>query len=175
MAPPDELPAERPLITFVLREKEALKITAEQEQKLRALRADFERELARREAEVRVAEVNVRELLAAETPDLAKVEPEVKRIAALRGETRFRRIQTIQNGLAVLTKEQRQHLARHERHVAGGMMGGGMSMGRGRMAPGGMMGHGSQSGGQPGAGAAPAAPGQAAPQPTPGTSGEHRH
>jgi len=118
---------DRPLISILLRERELFRITAEQEQKLRALRADYEKDAARGGAEIRVAEVDLRELLAADAPDLSKVEAQVKKIAALQGDLRFRRIQTLQAGLALLTKEQRQQLDRRLHQVGPmGMMGGGM-------------------------------------------------
>ncbi len=126
---------DRPLISLLLRHREMFHLTPEQEQRLRALRADYEKDVARGEAEVRVAEVDLREMLAAEAPDLSQVEAQVKRIAALQGELRFRRIRTLQAGLALLTKEQRQQLDRHLDHM--GMMGGGMGPG---MMGGGMMG-----------------------------------
>ncbi len=126
---------DRPLISLLLRHREMFHLTPEQEQRLRALRADYEKDVARGEAEVRVAEVDLREMLAAEAPDLSKIEAQVKRIAALQGELRFRRIRTLQAGLALLTKEQRQQLDRHLDHM--GMMGGGMGPG---MMGGGMMG-----------------------------------
>lgn len=125
-------PGERPAISMILQQREALKLTAEQEQRLRALRADYEKEAARRGAEIRMAEVDLRELLNAEAPDLAKAEELVKRIAAAQGELRFARIRAIQAGLAVLTKEQRQQFERLARS-APPMMGMGMGMGPGMM------------------------------------------
>ena len=100
------------------------RLTSEQEQKLRALRAEYEKDAARGEGEVRAVEVDLRELLVPDAPDLAKVEAQVKRIAALQGDLRLRRIQTLQAGFALLTKEQRQQLDRHLNQM--GMMGGGM-------------------------------------------------
>jgi Spy/CpxP family protein refolding chaperone len=121
---------DRPLISILLRQREMFRLTSEQEQKLRTLRADYDKDAARGGADIRVAEVDLREMLAADAPDLSKVEAQVKKIAALQGELRFRRIQTLQAGLALLTKEQRQQFDRHL-HQMGmmGMMGGGMGPG----------------------------------------------
>ena len=132
MNPRGGAPAERPLISIILEHREGLNLTAEQEQKLRAIRADYEKDALRQGAEVRVAEVDLRESLAGEAPDLGKVEAEVKKIAAMQGELRFRRIRALEAGKAVLAKEQRQQLDRLMRQhpmMGGGMMGGGMGHG----------------------------------------------
>ena len=118
---------DRPLISVLLRHREMFQLTSEQEQKLRALRAEYEKDAARGEGEVRAAEADLRELLVPDAPDLAKVETQAKRIAALQGDLRFRRIQALQAGVALLTKEQRQQLERHLNQMGMmGMMGGGM-------------------------------------------------
>jgi Spy/CpxP family protein refolding chaperone len=99
---------ERPLISEMLSAKDRLGLTAEQEQKLRALRAGFEKEAIQRGAEIQAAEVDLRQGLEAATPDLGKVEAQAKRIAALQGDLRFARIKVLQEGRAVLTQEQWQ-------------------------------------------------------------------
>lgn len=127
---------DRPLISVLLRHRETFHLTSEQEQKLRALRAEYEKDAARGGGEVVAAEVDLRELLVPDAPDLSKVEAQVKKIAALQGDLRFRRIQTLQAGLALLTKEQRQQLDRHLDHMGMmGMMGGGMGPGMGPRQP----------------------------------------
>jgi Spy/CpxP family protein refolding chaperone len=118
---------DRPVISILLRQHEMFRLTSEQEQKLRALRAEYEKDAARGGGEVRAAEVDLRELLVPDAPDLSKVEAQVKKIAALQGDLRFRRIQTVQAAFALLTKEQRQQLDRHlDQMGMMGMMGGGM-------------------------------------------------
>ena len=118
---------DRPVISILLRHRGMFQLTAEQEQKLRALRAEYEKDAARGGGEVQAAEVDLRELLVPDAPDLSKVEAQVKKIAALQCDLRFRRIQTLQAGLALLTKEQRQQLDQHLNQVGMmGMMGGGM-------------------------------------------------
>ncbi len=119
---------DRPLLSILLRHRDAFRLTPEQEQKIRALRADYEKAAARGEADIRVAEVDLREALVPDPPDLGKVEALTKAIATRRGDLRFRRIQALQSGLALLTKEQRQQLESHlrEGYARGrlGMMGG---------------------------------------------------
>ena len=101
-------PQERPLISQILSAKDQLGLTADQEQRLRRLRTEFEKEAIRRGAEIQAAEVDLRELLAAETPDLGKVETQVKRVGALQAELRFARITVLQERRGILTKEQWQ-------------------------------------------------------------------
>jgi Spy/CpxP family protein refolding chaperone len=101
-------PFERPLIREILSAKNQLNLTGDQEQKLRRLRSEFEKESIRRGAEVQAAEVDLRDILAADTPNLGNIEVQVKRIGALQADLRFARIKVLQEGRAVLTKEQWQ-------------------------------------------------------------------
>jgi len=160
-------PFERPLITEILSAKDQLNLTADQERRLRALRVDFEKDWITRGAEIRAAEVDLRELLAAEAPDLGKVEGQVKKIAALQGELRFARIKVLQEGRAVLSREQWQKFqalaprpgpmgpgrGRRQSGQQGSQMGPGMMGGTGQGMMGGM-GQGGMMG--PGAGPGPA-------------------
>lgn len=192
----EEVGGEAPLVSMILLLRDPLKLTDGQEKKIRNIRADYAKDALRRLAEVRVAEVELGELMAVESPDLTKVEAEVKRIAVMQGELRFRLIQTIQSSLAILSKEQRQQFERQVRQMTMGMMGGGP--GPGQHGPGGMMGGGMGRGpmmrpgspGGPGAtpgggppGSAPPPPGMSPGGPPPGggppaPSGsppDHRH
>ena len=148
----DEPSAEGPLLSLLLLNRDALKLTDDQEKKLRSIRAGYVEDAVRRVADVRVAEVELGELLAVETPDLAKVEVEVKKIAAMQGEMRFRQIQSVQDSLAVLTKEQRQQFDRQLRQMTLGRM-------RGGIGPGGQPGPGTGTGGPAPGGGPPAPPG----------------
>lgn len=104
------LSSERPLISLMLRHREELGLSNEQVRALEAIRSDFQKEAARRSAEIQVAELELQELLREEPVDLGKVEAKVKQIAALRAEHRFSRIKAIEQGKALLTSEQRQKL-----------------------------------------------------------------
>jgi len=103
-------PEGRPLISFMLRHRDELKLTPDQVQRLEGLRADFEREAIRREADLRVAELDLQALLQAEPVDLAKVETKVREIAQLQADLRLARIKVIEQGKAQLTPEQRTTL-----------------------------------------------------------------
>src|SRR3990170_1035448 len=61
---------ERPLITLMLRHKDELGLSASQVQSLERLRADFQREAIRRDADLRIAEMDLTTLLEREPVDL---------------------------------------------------------------------------------------------------------
>lgn len=104
------LSSERPLISLMLRHREELQLSDEQVKALEALRSDFQKEAVRRSAEIRVAELELQELLREDPVDLGKVEAKVRQIEALRAEHRLSRIKTIERGKALLTPEQRRKL-----------------------------------------------------------------
>lgn len=145
-------PAERPLITFMLQHREALKLTEKQVGKLEAIRAEFQKEAEKRSAEIRQKEADLKELLGQEKVDLGRVEETLKQIGALETQHRFERIKAIEQGKALLSDEQRKLLdsliqkgtapsrmqgrggMEEGMHgMMGGMMGHGMMMGEGGM------------------------------------------
>lgn len=127
-------PAERPLITMMLHHRGELGLTPDQVSRLETLRGEFAREAIRREADIRIAELDLETLLAGDPVDLPRVEAKVRELAQLRAELRIARLRTIEQGKAVLTPEQRSRLQ--------AMLAGEMPHGPGRMphGPGGMPG-----------------------------------
>ncbi|OGQ78870.1 MAG: hypothetical protein A3F90_09220 [Deltaproteobacteria bacterium RIFCSPLOWO2_12_FULL_60_19] len=101
---------ERPLITWMLSHRDDLNLSAEQVRNLERLRGDFERETIRREADLRVAEMDLSSLLESDSVDLKKAEVKVREIERLRADTRFARIRTIEQGKELLSQEQREKL-----------------------------------------------------------------
>ena len=106
-----ESPAERPLISFMLAQRHELGLTPVQVQELERLRANFQREAIRRDADRRVAEMELTALLQAEPVDLGRVEAKIQEIERLGATFRLSRIRTIEQGKAQLTQEQRTKLA----------------------------------------------------------------
>jgi hypothetical protein len=102
---------ERPLISFILRHRDQLGLSSEQVQGLEGLRNDFQREMIRSEADLRIAEMDLSSLLSADPVDLQKVEAKVREAERLKADLRFGRIRTIEKGKALLTKEQRAKLS----------------------------------------------------------------
>jgi len=101
---------ERPLITLMLRHKDELGLSPDQVQSLERLRADFQREAIRRDADLRIAEMDLATLLDREPVDLGQVEAKVRETERLRADLRLARIRAIEQGKAQLTPEQRTKL-----------------------------------------------------------------
>jgi len=101
---------ERPLITLMLRYKDELGLSADQVQSLERLRADFQREAIRRDADLRIAQMDLTTLLEREPVDLGQLEAKVREIERLRADLRVARIRAIEQGKAQLTAEQRAKL-----------------------------------------------------------------
>jgi Spy/CpxP family protein refolding chaperone len=101
---------DRPLITIMLHHRNELGLSPEQVSKLQTLRGEFSREAIRRDAEIRIAELDLAALLEQEPMDLAKVEPKVREVSQLRDDLRIARLRVIEQGKAVLTPEQQTRL-----------------------------------------------------------------
>lgn len=106
-----EPPGERPLISIMLSHRQELELSPAQVQELERLRADFQREAVKRDADQRVAEMDLAALLAVDPVDVGKVEAKVREIERLRADLRLARIRTIEQGKAQLSREQRAKLA----------------------------------------------------------------
>jgi hypothetical protein len=101
---------ERPLIAFILRNRDKLDLSAAQVKSLEQLRNDFQKESIRKDADLRVAEMDLNGLLTADKIDMTKAEAKVREIERMRGDLRIARIRTIQKGKEVLTADQRKKL-----------------------------------------------------------------
>jgi hypothetical protein len=104
-------PTERPLISIMLGYRQELGLSAGQVQELERLRADYQREAIKRDADLRVAEMDLAGLLKTDPVDLGRVEAKVREAERLRGDLRIGRIRTIEQGKAQLTPDQRAKLA----------------------------------------------------------------
>ena len=78
--------------------------------RLEELRTEFSREAIRRDADIRIDELDLAKLLEQEPADLAKVEAKVRESAQLRADLRIARLRAVEQGKAVLTPEQRTRL-----------------------------------------------------------------
>ncbi len=104
-------PGERPVITVMLAHKEDLGLSAAQVQSLERLRSEFQREAIKRDADLRVAEMDLAALLKADPVDMAKVEAKVREFEKARGDLRLARIRVIEQARALLSQDQRAKLA----------------------------------------------------------------
>lgn len=101
---------DHPLISIMLRNRERLGLSAEQVNKLEQLRTDFEKASIRHEADLRIAEMDLRALLEAPAVDMKRVESKVREIERSRADLRLARIRTIESGKEQLDPEQRNKL-----------------------------------------------------------------
>jgi periplasmic protein CpxP/Spy len=98
------------LLRHLLRHKQDLALTDEQIGKLRAMALDYDRARIRGEAEVMVAERELRALLWDEAADMTAIEAKVKEREALEAATRIIGIKERRSLIAVLTSDQRTKL-----------------------------------------------------------------
>ncbi|HWO43147.1 MAG TPA: periplasmic heavy metal sensor [Candidatus Eisenbacteria bacterium] len=101
---------ERPLISTMLRHREKLGLSEGQARQLEQLRDNFHKESIRKEADLRVAEMDLKALLEAESVDMRKVEEKIREIERLKGDLRLARIRAIEKGKEQLTADQRKKL-----------------------------------------------------------------
>lgn len=105
-----EQPDERPLISMMLDRREELSLSSDQVKNLERLRTAFEREAVKKQADLRVAELDLSEILKAESVDVKNAEAKVREVERLRADIRVARIRTIEQAKAVLSPEQRDKL-----------------------------------------------------------------
>ena len=101
---------ERPLIAFMLRNREKLGLSAAQVKNLEQLRNEFQKESIRKDADLRVAEMDLSGLLGAAKVDMAKAETKIRAIERLRADLRIARVRTTEKGKELLTADQRKKL-----------------------------------------------------------------
>ena len=104
-------------LTMMLRHRDELGLSAAQVQSLDKLRGDFMREAIRRDADRKIARLDLGALLRPDPADpmkavdMAKVEAKVREIEKMRADMQVARIRTIEAGKAQLTPEQRTKFA----------------------------------------------------------------
>jgi hypothetical protein len=103
-------PEDRPLVSIMLRNREKLGLTGEQTRNLERLRTDFEKESIRKDADLRVAEMDLKSLREGQSVDMSKVEGKVREIERIRADLRLARIRAIEKGKEQLTADQRKKL-----------------------------------------------------------------
>jgi hypothetical protein len=101
---------QQPVISVLLRNRDKLGLSDDQVRKLEQLRSDFEKETIRNDADIRVAEIDLNNLLQAANVDLPKAEAKIRDIERLRADLRIARVRAVEKGKALLTAEQRKKL-----------------------------------------------------------------
>jgi Spy/CpxP family protein refolding chaperone len=100
----------RPLISFMLSNQDKLQLSSSQVQTLEKLRNDFRRQSIRLDADLKVAEMDLAQLLDSDSADMGKVESKVREIEKLKGDLRLARLRAIEEGKRILSQEQRVKL-----------------------------------------------------------------
>ncbi len=101
---------EGPLISLMLRNREKLGLSDDQVRRMEQLRTDFEKEAIRKDADRRVAEMDLESLLDAPNVDMTKVEAKVREIEKIRADLRLARIRAIEKAKEQLSADQRKKL-----------------------------------------------------------------
>ena len=101
---------EGPPISMIIRNREKLDLSSDQVKNLERLRKDFEKQSIRKDADIRVAKLDLHALLDTQPVDMKKVEGKVHEIERLRADLRFARIRAAQKAKEQLSLEQRQKL-----------------------------------------------------------------
>jgi Spy/CpxP family protein refolding chaperone len=89
---------------------QSLKLSEKQKEALKEIEDSTAKELIRKNADERIAEIELRELLDQETFDLKAVEAKLKQIATIKTESHLAAIKSMENMKAKLTSEQREKL-----------------------------------------------------------------
>jgi Spy/CpxP family protein refolding chaperone len=105
-----EARGERPLISYMLGRRDELNLSSDQVRNLERLRSDYERDAVKNESDLRVAEMDLAELMRGDAVDVKKAEAKIRDIERLRAEQRIARIRAIEQGKGVLSQEQREKL-----------------------------------------------------------------
>lgn len=112
-------------IKHILKFKEGMSLTAEQEQKLLALKTSYKKNRIKTKAEVELASIDLHEVLKNEKASLADIEKEFNKLHALKTKLYMASIKAKRDAKGVLSGEQRARMDKiHERIKShGGNMG----------------------------------------------------
>lgn len=117
--------------------KDYLKLNDQQSEQMHKLYSDYRKEMVRRNADIRVAEMDLAEMLEAKAINTAEIEKAVKKAESLRSDLTMYRIKALMKSKEFLTAEQfkmfRDYTAGQMRHSRHPMMEGGPMMGHGPM------------------------------------------
>ena len=102
---------DRPVISQMLNNKDALGLSSDQVRRLEQLRDNFQRLTIRNEADLRILELDIGAVLDSEPVDMAKLETKMREEEKLRVDLRIARIRAIEQGKALLNGEQKKKLA----------------------------------------------------------------
>lgn len=91
---------------FFLCCKDKLELTDEQVLSLKKVKMDFAKEDIQRDADLKIAELELKELLGVDKVDMEKVGKKIKSIANMKAEKKISHLKTVEKAKQVLTEEQ---------------------------------------------------------------------
>ena len=106
----------RPLFGFVMRHRQELGLTPQQLESFQKLGTDYRRDAIKRQADVKLARVDLGALLRPDPSnpgkavDMAQAEAKIREIERVRGDMMLSRLRATEQGKALLTPEQRAKL-----------------------------------------------------------------
>jgi len=109
---------DRPVISQMLNNKDALGLSSDQVRRLEQLRDNFQRLTIRNEADLRILELDINAALDNDPVDMAKLEAKMREEEKLRTDLRIARIRAIEQGKALLNAEQKKKLTELLRQAA---------------------------------------------------------
>ncbi len=105
---------------FFLCCKEKLELTDEQVKSLKSIKMDFMKADIQKEADLKVAELELKELMAADKMDMAKVEKMIKDIHMMKAEKKIAHLKAFEKAKGILTPEQlKKQKEQHEMMMKG--------------------------------------------------------
>lgn len=106
---------------FFLCCKEGLELTDEQVASLKAIKMDFMKGEIQKETDLKLAELELKELMSADKLDMPAVEKKIKAIHGMKADKKIAHLQAFEKAKGVLTPEQMQKYGEHHKKMMKGM------------------------------------------------------
>ncbi|MEW6558319.1 MAG: Spy/CpxP family protein refolding chaperone [Elusimicrobiota bacterium] len=90
--------------------KQELNLTDEQVKALEQIRLDYRRDAIKRQADTKLARLDLREIMQQDKPDFAAAKSKIKQISELQLASKLAMIDAMEKGYNILTKEQQDKL-----------------------------------------------------------------
>lgn len=106
---------------FFLCCKEGLELTDEQVTSLKSIKMDFMKGEIQKEADLKLAELELKELMSAEKLNMVKVEKMIKNMHAMKAEKKIAHLKAFEKAKTILTPEQMEKKKEHHKKMMKGM------------------------------------------------------
>jgi Spy/CpxP family protein refolding chaperone len=106
---------------FFLCCKEKLELTDQQVASLKSIKFDFMKGNIQKEADLKVAELELKELMSADKLDMTKVEKAIKNIHMMKAEKKIAHLKAFERAKSILTPEQLEKQKEHHKMMMKGM------------------------------------------------------